>query len=205
MRRRARRSPASCGRVTSSLARTFSAIKCPVAATRTRSCGSSSMSSASATISGSMPDEAKSRSMTGPAGSWYRVSLAVARRPTASCSTIASISYPAPRRVRMSASASVSPETATAISASRVNRGSVRADTASPPTSAKEWPVWARSAQIWRSAVSREVTRVARLHPLDDPGSRPIQLRVAPAASRPAVVRFLRPGPRGDGAEDFVA
>ena len=46
------------------------------------------------------------------------------------------------------ASASVSLATATAMSASRVKRGLVRAETASPPTNAKGWRVLARSAQM---------------------------------------------------------
>lgn len=47
-------------------------------------------------------------------------------------------------RIRRSASAS-SLATATARSASLVNRGSVRAETARPPTNAKEELLWARS------------------------------------------------------------
>jgi hypothetical protein len=52
------------------------------------------------------------------------------------------------RRFRTRVSASASLATATAISASRVNRGSVRAETASPPTKAKTWRVSVRSPQI---------------------------------------------------------
>jgi hypothetical protein len=64
-RRSARRSTRSCGRVTSSRERTFSAIRCPVRATPIVRFGSSSIRSASATTSGSIPDEANSRSITG--------------------------------------------------------------------------------------------------------------------------------------------
>lgn len=62
----------------------------------------------------------------------------------------------------MRASAAASPARATARAASRVNRGSVRTETASPPTSANETRACMRSPAILRSAASSAVTRLCR-------------------------------------------
>ena len=86
-----------------------------------------------------MPDEAKRKSTTTPAAVCPGVSIrTVASRLVASCSiAAASTRYPRACSDRTSASASRSSATPTATSASRVNRGSTREDTARPPTSAQ--------------------------------------------------------------------
>ena len=70
------------------------------------------------------------------------------------CSMAAETRQPRAWRSRTSASASRSSATSTARSASRVSRGSLRTDTARPPTSANRRPRSRRSATMRRSAAS---------------------------------------------------
>lgn len=76
----------------------------------------------------------------------------VARRPVESCSTVANSLYPSLRSERTRSSLSASPSTATAISTSRVKRGSARAETANPPTSAQVLLWRSKSAAVCRNA-----------------------------------------------------
>jgi hypothetical protein len=77
-----------------------------------------------------------------------------------SCSTDARTRYRSASSNRTSPSPSESSSTITAASISRVNRGSARAETANPPTSAQRRPCRSRSAAIRRMAASRMFTRI---------------------------------------------
>lgn len=97
---------------------------------RERQTGTISISSAASAMSRSIPELANNRSTT------TSVSLGngearrtVASRPFTSCSIDATSRYPSARIDRTRPSAASSSATATAMSTSRVNRGSVRADT----------------------------------------------------------------------------
>lgn len=114
-----------------------------------------SITSAAATISGSIPDDTKSRSTTAaPESSLVATTRTVARRRAASCSVAAMTRPPRGWRSRTSASASASPVTPTTRSASRVKRGSARTDTASPPIKAQRRPSAGRSATMRRRSAS---------------------------------------------------
>ncbi len=95
------------------------------------------------------------------------------------------------------ASLSESSLTATATSISRVNRGSTRAETAKPPTSAQSRPYRAKSTATCRRAASRTFMRT---------GGKARQshrrtARQASILSRPAASpRLLRRSPQGGGA-----
>jgi len=140
----------------------FEGNQVPRRATGMMSPGSAVSGSAAATTSGSMPDEANRRSTTGRFGSADSERRTVAIRSVASCSRTAVSRYPRCRSSRMSPSASASLVTATARSASRVKRGSVRTDTASPPTSANAWRAWVRSATMRRRTASSVITLTSR-------------------------------------------
>jgi hypothetical protein len=121
--------------------RIFSASRYPTVATGIESPGNSSVGSAAPISSGSTPDEANSKSAmipscVSPGGK----SRAVANLCVASCSTVASTGYPCWSNWCTSRSASESSAARTARSRSRVNRGSARAETAKPPTSANSCP-----------------------------------------------------------------
>lgn len=94
---------------------------------------------------------------------------------------------------------------ATARSASRVNRGSVRAETARPRTNAKETWASVRSVSIWRSAASSDVTPIWHPHRRGGQGSLQPPLQDGYEASREAVARFPRRPPRDDCAGDSGA
>jgi hypothetical protein len=84
--------------------------------------------------------------------------------------------------------------TATAKSASRVNRGSVRAETASPPTRANDTWACVRSPWIWRSAASSDVTTIWSSRRQDDQDSRPSGPPGDPATTAGEAGRFRHQG-----------
>ena len=133
-----RRSAPSCGRARSSRDKTFSAIRWCILATGIAMFGKTKSLSACAQISSSIPEDANSTSNTRPCGlEPSGASLAVANRFVVSCSTVANGCRPSLCKRCTRLSASLSFETAIARSRSRVNLGSVRTDTASPPTKAQ--------------------------------------------------------------------
>ena len=101
----------------------------------------------------------------------------------------------------MSASASVSLRTDTTISASRVNRGSVRAETARPPTSANETSASVRRAQIWRSVLSSAVTQTLSSHRQAGRGNRQLRRPASRAATTEGARRCRRQSPADGAAE----
>ena len=91
------------------------------------------------------------------------------------------------------------------MSASRVKRGSVRADTARPPTNAnREW-VSARSRHICRSAASSAVTPIGCSRQPDALDHRRIPHRAGRAATRGEAGRSRLPLPADDGVGDSGA
>src|SRR5678816_1847235 len=110
----------------------FIASKSSAVATGIAPAESTPTSEALSTISGSMPQLAKSKSTFTP----RTTSLTVESRFLMSCSTDAATVNASVRRSRTSASASLSSATATARSTSRVKRTSARTETAKPPTRA---------------------------------------------------------------------
>ena len=118
-----------------------------------------------------MPDEATRRSTLTPSESTSRI---IARRPTASCSTTLAVENPSALSARASSSASESPETATAKSISRVNRGSHRTETARPPTR-QPWRPWRRTAASTEAADWSRLTGVE-----SDPGHPSVVQRSMP-------------------------
>ena len=128
-------------------------------ATGRRSLGVMATSVAAATTSGSMPEDAKSKSTTAVvAGTRSSESLTVASRPVSSCSSSDATRKPERVRLATSCSASRSYETATARSTSCVNRGIVRADTARPPMTAHLADVARRRAAASWSTCSGSIT-----------------------------------------------
>ena len=137
-----------------------------------------------ATISGSIPDEAKSRSTTAPrTSSPASVSRTVARRPATSCSIAVATRQSCPWRSWTSPSASRSLAT----------RGSVWADTARPPTSAKRRPSPRRSVTMRRSAASARLSDVPAARRWGGPSRHRARPPGASRARRPERLRSHRP------------